>query len=196
MGAFRLLENSGDPHDEVRESEIANQVASLISAASDRGIWIVALVALGIASKTDLLTDDRSGASKAWRKLNDRLESSFTQVKDVPIVGFSALGLTFGIKRLVNKERPDQDSPASPFVRPPSTSSFPSGHTLASAAAAVAFPATAAGVATGLLATSAVAWSRVHLKAHDPLDVAAGAGIGMVLGLMLRKGIRAIVRSW
>jgi undecaprenyl-diphosphatase len=175
MGAFRLLENSGDPHDEVRESEIANQVASLISAASDRGIWIVALIALGIVSKRFSF---RAG------------------FLSLAIVGFSALGLTFGIKRFVNKERPDQDSPASPFVRPPSTSSFPSGHTLASAAAAVAFPATAAGVATGLLATSAVAWSRVHLKAHDPLDVAAGAGIGMVLGLILRKGIRAIVRSW
>ena len=53
-------------------------------------------------NKTDLLTDDRSGASKAWRKLNDRLESSFTQVKDVPIVGFSALNGR-GVERLMPK---------------------------------------------------------------------------------------------
>ena len=42
-------------------------------------------------NKIDLLADDRSGASKAWRKLRDRLQTSFSQVKDVPIVGLSAL---------------------------------------------------------------------------------------------------------
>ena len=42
-------------------------------------------------NKIDLLADDRSGASKAWRKLRDRLQMSFSQVKDVPIVGLSAL---------------------------------------------------------------------------------------------------------
>ncbi len=53
-------------------------------------------------NKTDLLTEDRSGASKAWRKLNDRLEASFAQVKDVPIVGFSALNGR-GVERLMPK---------------------------------------------------------------------------------------------
>ena len=42
-------------------------------------------------NKTDLLADDRATARKAWRKLADRLEASFAQIKDVPIVGFSAL---------------------------------------------------------------------------------------------------------
>jgi GTP-binding protein len=42
-------------------------------------------------NKTDLLADDRREATKQWRKLSDRLEASFAQVKDVPIVGFSAL---------------------------------------------------------------------------------------------------------
>jgi len=42
-------------------------------------------------NKIDLLADDRGGASKAWRKLRDRLQTSFSQVKDVPIVGLSAL---------------------------------------------------------------------------------------------------------
>jgi GTPase len=42
-------------------------------------------------NKTDLLANDRRTATKAWRKLSDRLEASFAQVKDVPIVGFSAL---------------------------------------------------------------------------------------------------------
>ena len=42
-------------------------------------------------NKVDLLADNRSTANKAWRKLADRLEASFAQVKDVPIVGLSAL---------------------------------------------------------------------------------------------------------
>jgi GTPase len=51
-------------------------------------------------NKTDLLSDDRSAASKAWRKLRDRLEASFAQVKDVPIVGLSALNGR-GVERLM-----------------------------------------------------------------------------------------------
>ena len=51
-------------------------------------------------NKTDLLAEDRSQASKQWRKLADRLEASFAQVKDVPIVGFSALNGR-GIERLM-----------------------------------------------------------------------------------------------
>ena len=51
-------------------------------------------------NKTDLLADDRAGANKAWRKLRDRLEASFAQVKDVPIVGLSALSGR-GIDRLM-----------------------------------------------------------------------------------------------
>ena len=51
-------------------------------------------------NKTDLLAEDRSQASKQWRKLRDRLEASFAQVKDVPIVGISALNGR-GIDRLM-----------------------------------------------------------------------------------------------
>jgi GTP-binding protein len=51
-------------------------------------------------NKTDLLAEDRSQASKQWRKLRDRLEASFAQVKDVPIVGLSALNGR-GIDRLM-----------------------------------------------------------------------------------------------
>ena len=53
-------------------------------------------------NKTDLLADDRREANKAWRKLSDRLEASFAQVKDVPIVGFSALS-GHGVERLMPK---------------------------------------------------------------------------------------------
>ena len=53
-------------------------------------------------NKTDLLADDRREATRRWRKLSDRLEMSFAQVKDVPIVGFSALNGR-GVERLMPK---------------------------------------------------------------------------------------------
>lgn len=53
-------------------------------------------------NKTDLLADDQSESSKQWRKLRDRLEMSFSQVKDVAIVGFSAL-TGRGVERLLPK---------------------------------------------------------------------------------------------
>src|SRR6202012_2071340 len=64
--------------------------------------WVIeAGRALVIAvNKTDLLAEDRSEASKAWRRLRDRLQTSFAQVKDVPIVGLSALNGR-GVERLM-----------------------------------------------------------------------------------------------
>ncbi|MFI5002456.1 MAG: ribosome biogenesis GTPase Der [Reyranellales bacterium] len=53
-------------------------------------------------NKTDLLADDRREATRQWRKLSDRLEASFAQVKDVPVVGFSALNGR-GVERLMPK---------------------------------------------------------------------------------------------
>jgi GTPase len=53
-------------------------------------------------NKTDLLSDNQSAATRAWRKLSDRLEASFAQVKDVPVVGFSALSGR-GVERLMPK---------------------------------------------------------------------------------------------
>ena len=174
MGAFRLLEHSDDEHGNDSGSALANQIASLISALSDHGIWIVVLVGLGVLTKRFSLR---------------------SALIALAVVGFSSLGLNTVIKRFVNKERPDADSPAAAFVRRPTSSSFPSGHTLATAAAAVAFPATTAGVTAGLIATSGVAWSRVQLKAHDPVDVAAGAGIGVILGWCLRRSVQAVLRN-
>src|SRR5258708_18615059 len=52
--------------------------------------------------QADLLADHPREAAPQWRKLSDRLEASFAQVKDVPIVGFSALNGR-GVERLMPK---------------------------------------------------------------------------------------------
>ena len=56
----------------------------------------------GDRRQQDRSSGRRPGAAraKAWRKLTDRLEASFAQVKDVPIVGFSALNGR-GVDRLM-----------------------------------------------------------------------------------------------
>jgi GTP-binding protein len=97
-----------DTLDTIRLADVVVVVLDAADMAEKQDLTIAGRVidegrALVIAvNKTDLLADDQSASSKAWRKLADRLEASFAQVKDVPIVGFSAL-TGRGIERLMPK---------------------------------------------------------------------------------------------
>jgi len=97
-----------DTLDTIRLADVVVVVLDAADMADKQDLTIAGRVieegrALVIAvNKTDLLADDQSASSKAWRKLSDRLEASFAQVKDVPIVGFSALKGR-GIERLMPK---------------------------------------------------------------------------------------------
>ena len=88
------------------------------------------------------------------------------------------------VKAAVERQRPDEHLAAA--VRTPTSSSFPSGHTLAAFCTAFVFGDSDTGTAVNIAFASAVAASRVHLRAHHPTDVAGGAVIGSVLGLGLR----------
>jgi undecaprenyl-diphosphatase len=98
--------------------------------------------------------------------------------------GFSSLIVSRVVKRAVERERPDDHLEAT--VRTPSSSSFPSGHTLAAFCTAFVLGDSEAGTAANVGFAAAVAASRVHLRAHHPTDVIGGAVIGSVLGLGLR----------
>lgn len=95
-----------DTLDAIRLADVAVVVLDAANMAEKQDLAVAGWVieegrALVIAvNKTDLLADDRSTATKAWRKLTDRLEASFAQVKDLPIVGLSALNGR-GIERLM-----------------------------------------------------------------------------------------------
>jgi len=110
------------------------------------------------------------------------------------VVGFSVLGLNILLKRTIGRERPEAAASSSTFARVPSSPSFPSGHTLAAATAAVAIPTTRAGLGLGLAGAGAVGWSRLRLGAHHTSDVVGGLGIGIAVGTLLRAVLRTLER--
>jgi undecaprenyl-diphosphatase len=104
--------------------------------------------------------------------------------------GFSSLGLSRVIKSSVDRQRPEEHMEAT--VRTPTSSSFPSGHTLAAFCTAVVLSESDIETTAFVGFASAVAVSRVHLRAHHPSDVVGGAAIGSLLGVMLRPVVQAI----
>jgi undecaprenyl-diphosphatase len=92
------------------------------------------------------------------------------------------------IKALVERDRPGQNEPGAVLRDVPSAGlSFPSGHAIVVFAIAVLVLPYLRGwwraIPLGLAVLACVA--RVYLGAHNPLDVVAGAGAGLVLGALL-----------
>jgi YegS/Rv2252/BmrU family lipid kinase len=101
------------------------------------------------------------------------------------------------LKYLARRDRPPMRRGSRPLpVSLPGSFSFPSGHS----ASAFAF---ATGVALEeprllgpiLPLAAGVAYSRVHLRVHYPLDVLAGATIGTAMGLVSEPVMR-VARQW
>ena len=99
------------------------------------------------------------------------------------------------LKRLIERGRPGENEPGA-ILRdvPPAGLSFPSGHAIVVFGIAVLLAPYLRGrwreLVFGLAALACVA--RVYLGAHNPLDVVAGAGAGLLLGglLTLLLGVR------
>ncbi len=98
--------------------------------------------------------------------------------------------LAEGAKYLFDRARPFiWDSEVAPLIKTPSSSSFPSGHSATAAAGALTlsliYPAFAPLlVPAGLL----VILSRVYLGVHFPVDVLAGAAIGLATAGLILAG--------
>ena len=112
-------------------------------------------------------------------------------VRALSLSGAASFGTNAAIKYLVDRGRPEGADGAN-GVRTPTSSSFPSGHTLAAFCTAVVLADSPAQLAAYLAFAGAVAASRVHLRAHHPSDVAGGAVIGSALGFAVRRVVRAI----
>ena len=99
------------------------------------------------------------------------IENDWQGLKQGAFAGITTLGVTFALKELVKKERPDHSD----------NHSFPSMHSSVSFTAA-SFIQRRYGWKWGLPAyvlSTYVGWSRVYGKKHDWWDVAAGAAIGI-----------------
>jgi undecaprenyl-diphosphatase len=101
-----------------------------------------------------------------------------------------------GVKAVFDRERPSlRYADPEPLVKTAHDASFPSGHAATSFAAATiltfAFPRL--GPALFLLA-SAVAFSRVYVGVHYPLDVIGGACLGVLIAFAIRFVVRRVFR--
>lgn len=164
--------------DPLRRKPGVDRAATVVSNLADYGLIWVLLAGL-----------------KARRRGPDRRRA----VVALATAGFSSLIVSRMVKKAVERQRPDD--PLSAAVRTPTSSSFPSGHTLAAFCTAFILGDTDAGTAANVGFATAVAASRVHLRAHHPTDVIGGAVIGSVLGLGLRPVVDVITpgskgRGW
>lgn len=99
------------------------------------------------------------------------------------------------LKELIERDRPFVPEPEpEPIVRMPDTFSFPSGHaTVSFACATVLAVVLPRLVVPFAVLAAAIAWSRVVVGVHYPLDVLGGAVLGVVLGLAVTAA-RVVLR--
>ncbi len=134
----------------------------------------------------------RLGDTSSWAALGLALAASGgsgpTHASRLATAALVAVALSQVLKRLWCRPRPTHGIVGfSALVELPDAFSFPSGHTAVAFSVAVALAG--AGQALGplaLLLAIAIGASRIYLGAHYPLDVAAGAVVGVSGGALVR----------
>ena len=116
---------------------------------------------------------------------------------EVVAADLTAQLLSWGLRIGTGRDRPPKVfAEPKALVRVPHDGSFPSGHSASSFACAtmlaLAFPRYAWGF---FVLAGAVAWSRVYVGVHYPLDVLGGAVLGVVVAIALRTLLAALLRS-
>lgn len=135
----------------------------------------------------------RMGDARTWTVLGVALLGTFTPrgthlgLRLAAASGIATVA-SQALKRSLTRARPDAAIAGfEALAENPDRFSFPSGHTAAAFAVAVAFAGEPWGLApmACLLATG-IGLSRVYLGAHYPLDVLAGGALGAFAGLAAR----------
>jgi membrane-associated phospholipid phosphatase len=102
---------------------------------------------------------------------------------------FAAEGLSLALRQWIGRDRPPLVYPEpKPLVSVPHSGAFPSGHasTAFACATVLAWASPRLRVPAFVLA-AAIAWSRVYVGVHWPLDVLGGAALGMLVSITLLK---------
>ena len=105
--------------------------------------------------------------------------------------------LSLLLRQWIGRDRPPLVYPEPrPLVGVPHSGAFPSGHAAAAFAAAtvIAYASRRLAVPAYILA-ALVAWSRVYVGVHWPLDVIGGAVLGVLVATALLKLLEARPRS-
>jgi undecaprenyl-diphosphatase len=144
------------------------RVARALTRAGDTSSWTV--VVLG------LLAAGQPFTGLAWRLAAATLVGTL---------------LSQGLKRSLHRPRPTSAIVGfEALAENPDRFSFPSGHTTAAFAAAVALAGAPYGIGPAALGLAlGIGTSRVYLGAHYPLDVAAGVVLGTAAGVLARLGL-------
>jgi undecaprenyl-diphosphatase len=111
----------------------------------------------------------------------------------VVIAYFTSAAASDVLKLAIDRARPVDH----PLVPEPTTSSFPSGHSATSFACAATLAPFVPGHARPVLylLAAAIAYSRVYVGVHYPLDVLGGAALGLLVAIALRRLPAALRRS-
>jgi undecaprenyl-diphosphatase len=109
----------------------------------------------------------------------------------------AAAGLSLLLRQWIGRARPPFVYPEpEPLVSVPHTGAFPSGHaSTAFACATVIAWASRRLAAPAYVLAAAIAWSRVYVGVHWPLDVLGGALLGVLVATALLRLLAVLQRS-
>jgi undecaprenyl-diphosphatase len=157
----------------------------------------VARLHIPLLDKPLRLVSDFANFSKPWLIVSGCLalfggaRGRRAAVTGIAAIGATSLVVNQPMKMAGERRRPDRDGvgvPEQRWVRMPSSTSFPSGHSASAAAFAVAVGDLIPTLRLPLrAAASVVAFSRVYTGVHYPGDVLVGATVGSLIGRLTSR---------